>query len=198
MKNTISGIFFSIIMLSLNAQNNKFSIDLNIPFQPFEDNYIKNNFDGIVDIGFKYNVVNVSKFGIGVSGNFAFFKIEKHNNFIISDVNLLMIRPRISAEIKISKFNPYVGMGYSLFYFHNKYDKSDDFDHTNEGPNINIGVKIHLSTKLYVNLGYDFIKLRMEDSFNQAYNRKIQIVDVGIGLQLTTHKKQQISYEELE
>ena len=177
------GVFIVVILNSLDAQNNKLSIDLNVPIQPFGDNFIRQNYDGIIDMGLKYNFLNVSKIDFGISSDIALFDMVDASMFD-TRTKLIMFRPRISGEIKISKLNPYAGIGYSLLYF-NVVDKPDDFDNTSDGLNFNVGLKFHIMSKLYLNLGYDFIKIRTEGNIiNNSYNRNIQILDLGFGLQL--------------
>lgn len=181
MKIIFPGLLLFLISYSLSAQTNRFSVDANLPVQPFGDNFLRQNYQGMGDVGIKFNLKNVSEIDLGVSANLALFDMI---DAAMSDTKtkVLMFSPRISAEMKISKINPYVGIGYSFLYFHVE-NKPDDYDDTSNGFNMNVGLKMHVISKLFINLGYDFIKLRAEDLLNSAYNTNIQVVDLGVGLQ---------------
>jgi opacity protein-like surface antigen len=174
---SLTSLFFTTNSI---AQNNRFSIDLNA-LKLVGDNYISNNYKSNIDIGVKYNFFNISKLDIGLSGNFAM--VSKSG----PDVNLLMIRPRISTEIKVWKISPYFGIGYSYYYFQNLVDSSipsaEHVDNSRDGLNVNLGFKVYIIPKLYLNFGYDFVKLRAEGRYYISYNTNFPMLDFGIGYQ---------------
>lgn len=167
-----------ILMVTSNAfgQSNKLDVDLNYPF-PFGENFIGKNYSGMADLGLKYTLFNTSKFDIGLSANMGM--LGK------SDVKVVMMKPRVSTELKLGKINPYMGIGYSLFYyaFDSNSPLTPNSDKTNDGLNMNAGIKLLLTSKLYMNLSYDFIKFRTEDHFDSDYNENIQMFNMGLGLQ---------------
>ena len=171
-------IILLFISISINAQNNKLSLDLNYN-TPIGDNFIGKFYNGILDIGAKYYFLEVSNFDFGLSGNFGLMNASIFNNDIIT----FMIKPRISIETKFWKLQPYIGIGYSFFIF--DIDTDEELDKTKDGPNLNFGVKINILHNIYLNASYDFIKFRHEGpADNSNYNRNVQILNFGIGINI--------------
>lgn len=169
----LSGFFVFILTTVTYSQNNKLSVDLNLPV-PVGDNFIGKNYQGIVDVGIKYHFIRLSKLGFGLSSNIGLL----HSSRV--DVNAIMIKPRISGEISLWRLKTYIGLGYSIFL----YDVNmEGVDNTNDGFNMNFGLKFNIISKLYINLGYDFIKFRTEKFEYSDYNSNIQILEIGLGVQ---------------
>ena len=59
-----------------------------------------------------------------------------------------------------------------------------DSDNTTDGVNFNIGCKVPIGSKYYVNCTYDFIKFRIENVTNNPFNRNIHIIGIGFGLNI--------------
>ncbi len=60
MKRTLITLFLIAFAIKTFSQDYKFNAELNIPF-PFDNNFIADNYDGIIDIGVKYRFVNSKK-----------------------------------------------------------------------------------------------------------------------------------------
>ncbi|MBU0561305.1 MAG: outer membrane beta-barrel protein [Bacteroidota bacterium] len=173
----ISVSFFCFIS-TVFSQNNKLGIDINYPV-PIGDNFIAEYYNGIFGFGIKYNFLEISNYDVGLSGNIEYFEASIFDN----DITLLVFRPRISTEISLGKFIPYIGMGYSFFNY--SIDTDSEIDKTKDGLNINFGLKYNLSYKIYFNLSYDYIHLRHEGIIiNSSYNLDINILNIGLGIQL--------------
>jgi hypothetical protein len=157
------------------SQNSKLSLDINYPI-PVGDNFIGKNYNGIFDLGIKYNFVKISKFRLGMSANIG--QLVFHSDI---PVKALMMKPRINAELTFGKLIPYAGIGYSFFNY-NVDSNSSDIDKTNDGININLGLKFNIVSKVYLNFGFDFIKFRTEEMVNNSYNRNIEIFEIGVGI----------------
>ena len=171
-------ILFFFSFSTIYSQNKKLSIDINYP-TPIGFNFIAENYKGIFDLGAKFYFLQISTFDIGLSGNFEYFNASIFNN----DITLLMLRPRISAETNIWKFNPYLGIGYSYFNF--SIDTDSKIDKTKDGINISLGVKYNFFYKLYLNFSYDYVHLRHEGIYQiSSFNQDINILNIGVGIQL--------------
>jgi hypothetical protein len=168
-----------ICLFSINySQSNKLSADLNYPI-PIGDNFIAENYNGIFDLGIKFYFWKISNFDFGLSGNVGYFNASIFDN----DISLLMLRPRISAETYIGKFCPYLGIGYSFLNF--SIDTESEIDKTKDGLNISFGVKYNLFYRIYLNFSYDYIHLKHEGIIQKSsYNQDINILNIGLGIQL--------------
>jgi hypothetical protein len=158
------------------SQNSKLHIDVNYPF-PIGDNFIGKNYHGVIDLGIRYMPIKVSKIKLGISTNVGIL------NYPQIPVRVLMIKPRLNAELGLKKLTPYAGIGYSFF----KYNYSSTFpdtDKTNDGFNLNLGFRYNLISILYLKLDYDFIKFRIEQLPDISYNKNIMIINVGIGFSI--------------
>lgn len=106
------------------SQNSKLSIEANYPI-PIGDNFLGENYGGIVDAGVKYRFSELTILNIGASINGGFLKNSKAHRNNLFDVNVYAIQPRIFAEFnieKLSKLHPQIGLGYSFLIFKSKYN----------------------------------------------------------------------------
>jgi opacity protein-like surface antigen len=176
MKKTLLTFLIISSCLTGFSQNSRLFLDINLPF-PIGDNFIGKNYKGVFDLGFKFNMVKISKLKLGISNNVGLL------NYPQVPVHALMIKPRLNAELGLKKITPYAGIGYSLFtYYYSPI--SPGIDKTNDGLNINFGLRYNLISIIYVKLDYDFIKFRTEKMVNTSYNRNIMILNAGIGIKL--------------
>lgn len=173
----ISAVLILLVFDNAIGQHNKFSIDINLP-KTSGDSFIEDDYDGITSLGLKYNVLNISKLDIGFSANIGVLNKP--------DVNVFMFKPRVSTEIKVWKINPYLGVGYAFFNFSEDPTGTGigEVDKSKNGVNLNVGLKFHLISKLYINFGIDYTKFRAEDEIDNEYYRNVKIFDLGIGIQL--------------
>jgi outer membrane protein W len=167
----IAVLILSILTNKSIAQNNKLSIDANYSML-VGDNFLKKNYNGLIDIGVQYYIKQETKLNIGVSNN-----IE----LLGGNYATLVYKPRFFIDKKMNKINPYLGIGYSILYYFVDNQEYPNQDKTSDGININLGCKAFVSEKIYLNVSYDFIKLRAEDAINNSYNTNIQMVSLGLG-----------------
>ncbi|SRR5258706_3706029 len=192
----LKAAFFILIFIFLQSQvsaqapskSERFSIDINAPI-PVGNNFIK-QYSGLGDIGIKYNLLTLGKIRLGFSTNVGLLKLHESSSSgggstpTDFSVNALMIKPRFNGEISIGRITPYLGLGYSIFDYIINPNVSG-LDQTNDGLNINPGLRVKIISRAYINLSYDFIRFRNENSvLNNSYNRDIQIVKVGAGISI--------------
>ncbi len=182
-----------IFTIKLFSQNSKLSIEASFPI-PIGDNFLEENYGGIVDVGAKYRFSELKILNIGASINGGFLKNSKADSNNLFDVNVFPIQPRIFAELNIEKLNklhPQIGLGYSFLIFKAKSNGiNPDFletniDRTESGINLNLSLSYDITDKLFLQAQYDFIKTGVDNDVpNTKYNTNINILKFGLGLQI--------------
>ncbi|MFN3755148.1 outer membrane beta-barrel protein [Flavobacterium sp.] len=186
-------IFFTIKSFS---QDSKFSIDANYPIA-IGDNFLGQNYNGLVDLGAKYKFSDNKIVDIGASINFGIFQNTKSGATAMNqlfDVKIFPIQPRIFAEFNIQnlkKLHPQIGLGYSIIIYdavwreNTNADLPSDINNNENGFNFNIGLFYDLTHKLFLQAQYDFIKIGVEDGIpDKSYNTNINILKFGIGYRI--------------
>jgi opacity protein-like surface antigen len=178
------------------SQDSKFSIEANIPI-PIGDNFLAENYNGIVDIGAKYRFHQNDVLNLGASVNFGYVQNTKSGATDLNqlfDVKIFPIQPRIFAEFNIpnlESLHPQIGLGYSILVYNAKADEINtsnlpaDIDDNESGFNLNIGLSYDLTNKFFLQAQYDFIKIGVEDNVPDIkYNTNINILKFGIGYRI--------------
>jgi opacity protein-like surface antigen len=186
-------MFFTIKSFS---QDSKFSIDANYPIA-IGNNFLGQNYNGLVDLGAKYKFSDNKIVDIGASINFGFFQNTKSGATALNqlfDVKVFPIQARIFAEFNIQnlkKLHPQIGLGYSIIIYdavwreNTNADLPADIDDNENGFNYNIGLSYDLTNKLFLQAQYDFIKIGVEDGIpDKSYNTNINILKFGIGYRI--------------
>jgi opacity protein-like surface antigen len=183
-------LIFSIKSFS---QDSKFSLELNYPI-PIDNNFVGENYNGIIDIGADYRFANLNPVNIGISlnGGVLVNNSNQNNGFQNFKVTSYVIQPRIFGELDLEsmdKFHPTVGLGYTIMVFNasgtnNGFDVSDASD-TQSGFNFNFGLAYDITEKLFVQAQYDFIKLGVDsDVPDIKFNTNVNILKIGLGYRL--------------
>lgn len=182
-----------LINLNLNlfSQESKLSIELNYPL-PAGNNFIGKNYNGIIDIGGKYNVIDKDVLDFGVALNTGVLIFNNTDGFQNYKMHAFPIQPKIFCEFNIKsieKLHPYTSLGYSFIIFKatgtNYGNDISDFNNTDSGINLNLGLSYDITKKFFVNAQFDYIKLNKEEDFpNTSYNTNINLVKFGIGFRL--------------
>ncbi|MBC5862937.1 outer membrane beta-barrel protein [Flavobacterium turcicum] len=178
------------------SQDSKLSIEANFPIA-IGDNFLEQNYNGLVDLGGKYKFSDSKTVDVGVSINFGFFQNTKSNATSLNqlfEVKIFPIQPRIYTEFNIpnlEKFHPHIGLGYSIVIYNADWveNRNADFPidiNDNEGGfNLNIGLSYDLNSRLFIQAQYDFIKIRVEDGIpDTSYNTNVNILKFGIGYRI--------------
>ncbi|MVO08375.1 outer membrane beta-barrel protein [Flavobacterium sp. TP390] len=192
MKKTLLFVFLNL-NLFLFSQESKLSIELNYPI-PVDNNFIGKNYNGIVDIGAKYKIIdkNILDFGVAFNTGLLVFNNSKDSFTQNFKVYAYPIQPKIYCEFNIKnveKLHPYTSLGYSFIVFkatgtNNGYDISN-FNDTQSGLNLNLGLSYDITNRFFVNGQFDFIKLQKENGIpNSTYNTSVNLIKFGIGLRI--------------
>ncbi|MHB0756959.1 outer membrane protein [Polaribacter sp. M15] len=192
MKHQLILVFLIIFSIKSFSQNSKFSIELNYPI-PIDENFIGENFNGIIDAGLKYRFTNLDLLSIGASFNYGILKNSKNDRIGLIDVTAFSMQPRIFAELNsesISRFHPSVGLGYTFMTF-NASDtesfnsNSSSLSQTESGFNLNLGMAYDITNELFIEVQYDFIKIGVDNEIPDIkYNTNINILKIGLGYRL--------------
>jgi opacity protein-like surface antigen len=194
MKQKLLLTFLLIFTIKSFSQDSKFSIELNYPV-PIDDNLIGRNYNGIIDAGLKYRLVNLDFINIGASFNAGMYKNTKDDRVQPFDVTTYIFSPRIYGEFNIkslSKLHPSIGLGYSILNFRADVDRFNNQNNlsvtsseSENGINLNLGVAYDITNELFVQVQYDFIKIGVENEVPDIkYNTNINIMKIGLGYRL--------------
>jgi len=182
-----------IFSIKLFSQDSKFSLELNYPI-PIDNNFIGENYNGIIDIGADYRIANLNPVNLGISLNSGVLvnNSNQNNGFQNFKVTSYVIQPRIFGELdleSIDKLHPSVGLGYTIMVFdasgtNNGFDVSDASD-TQSGFNFNFGLAYDVTEKLFVQAQYDFVKLGVDNDVpDTKFNTNVNILKIGLGYRL--------------
>lgn len=177
-------------ILPVKSQDYQWQIGLNYPI-PIDQNFIGDNYTGFLDLGVKYYCVNYTNIAIGATFNLGVLSDGSNQNFELDSYKAITyaLQPKINVMgtiPTIERFHPYLGMGYSFFIF--------DISGVNQGLGIiesgdtlagfsfNTGFLVDVSSRLFINLEYDFTKLDRENLIpDTRYNKNINLLKLGAG-----------------
>lgn len=172
------------------SQDSKISIELSYPVT-IDNNFIGENYNGIIDLGFKYRFLELNSVNIGGSLNVGYLKNSKKAHNQPFDVNLFTVQPKIFAELNLAsipKLHPSIGLGYSVLYFkvvHNATVFNSDVSTNNQnesGLNINTGLAYDVTDKITIQAQYDFVKIGVDNEVPDIKNNtNINILKIGLG-----------------
>ncbi|NDP27838.1 MAG: hypothetical protein GZ087_10495 [Flavobacterium sp.] len=101
MKNALLLLLLSVSLSSF-SQNSKFSLELNYPL-PIDNNFIGENYTGIIDLGGKYRIISkdIMNFGFSFNTSLLTFDNSKINTPQNYKIYAYPIQPKIFFEFKI-------------------------------------------------------------------------------------------------
>ncbi len=178
--------------LAAFSQESKMSFELNYPI-PFGENFIGENYTGIIDLGAKYRFIKKENVNFGVAINASLFSFENTVSFL-QDYTMYAypIQPKLFAEFNmksLEKLHPFAALGYSFIVFqasgsNNGVDISS-YNETQSGINLNLGLAFDVTKTLFVSGQYDYIKVNTADGVPQSsYNTNVSLFKFGLGLRL--------------
>ncbi|WP_282160081.1 outer membrane protein [Ulvibacterium marinum] len=184
-----------LLLLSLQAisQDKNWSVEANYPIL-LGDDYL-DEYNGLLDLGLNYRFVRLGVFEIGAGINGGIFQNKNgRNSNIIVDGKAFYIQPRVFTELHLRRFRPSFGIGYSIW---NEDIEADligdnfepfDYNDTNGGLNINLGVSFDITKHFFVKAQYDFTRLNIRDTIEQEgeafdfeRNENVDIIKFGVG-----------------
>lgn len=181
---------FSLLMFLtpiIFSQESKFSIEANIPVA-IEDNFLANYYNGVVDVGAKFRVLQLKNIDFGASLNSGLFSTDiwRRNGHISNIIDAYSIQSIFFTELKfktIPKLKPILGIGYTSFIFRqiqNQYNLG--YINNSGGLNLNFGFSYYLTDKLFLQSQYDFIKIApLTNTPEKKYNTHLSMLKFGIG-----------------
>lgn len=186
MKKTLI-ILLTFYCLSVFSQNQNFTLGVNYPI-PLGNNFMVNNYIGIVDAEVKYFPYKMKNIKLGVftdigllTNSADFLSRIRVYNPNLTPVSLLLIKPGLNTEMEFGRFVPNVGIGYSFFYVIGKNIPTNE-DTSSDGLNLNLGLKYNLFQHLFVNVNFDYIRCRIEgEVVDISYNKNIIFLKAGFG-----------------
>jgi hypothetical protein len=181
-------LFFIIVAISspLFISSQDLSFELRYPI-PFGDNFLnsdilgRSGYNGILDIGAAYKIMDVSGFGFGISYNTSLFSLP------ITDVTIWTIMPKafIEYEFKMQKISilPGIGVGYS----HWIYKIPDSAGETDNGFSMKVSAKALFNNDKKVNFfilaAYEFTRFgKSDDELDYSFNRNVHVFYPGVGI----------------
>ena len=184
--------FLLIFTISVFSQNSKFSLEANFPIT-IDNNFLGDDSYGIIDLGLKYRFTELNPIKIGVSLNGSVLIDNSNQNNSPQDflVTTYIIQPKVFAELNVDtveKLHPFLGLGYTFMNFqlsgsNNGMDVSDESDNLS-GFGFNFGVAYDISNKIFVQVQYDFTKLKVDDVPDIKFNTNVNLLKIGIGLKI--------------
>lgn len=191
-QNLLLTLLFILSMKSF-SQDSKLSLEMHYPLT-MGQNFISKNYDGIIDVGGKFRFSELKNINIGASLNGGILSNNTNDNNGNQDfrVKSYLIQPRIFSELKIEsvpKIRPFVGIGYTFMVFkatgtNNGFDVSAS-NSTESGINANFGVAYDITSKIFLDLQFDYVKLNVDNEVPKtAFNTNVNLLKVGLGLRL--------------
>ena len=179
-----------LLLFTLNvfAQDSRFSVEINYPI-PFGENFVSDTYNGIIDIGVNYKGYSTKTLNLGLAFNAGL--LTSDNNVIDLDIKSYVIQPKLVIEFNVSRFHPYLRLGYSFMVFKTK--SIDDryrfggisLNNTQSGLNINPGLKYNINNDFFIQAQFDYIYLSSKGSIIRTiYNNTVHIIKIGLGIYL--------------
>jgi opacity protein-like surface antigen len=188
LRNLMCAVVLFTSMLSY-GQHYKWSLEGNFPFT-FGDNFVDEGYNGVADLGLKYQFARFNTFDLGASLNLGAF-LRDDNRFDGSpevNGNAVLFQPRVFASFHIEnqpRLHPMVGLGYSIFAFfiNDQNFAGNDFQESasGDGINLNLAVAYDIYDHFYVQLQYDYVRLSARNTRKTPYNQNVNILKVGLG-----------------
>jgi opacity protein-like surface antigen len=193
MKQKLVLVLLLILSIKSFSQDSKLSVEMHYPI-PIDQNFIGKSYNGIIDIGAKYRFLELTHIKIGASINGGILVNNTNDNNGNQDfkVTSYLIQPKIFTELKIesiSKLHPFVGFGYTFMVF-NPSGTNNGFDvsgssKTESGINANFGVAYNITNKIFVDIQYDYVKLKVDkETPNTTFNTNVNLLKIGLGFRI--------------
>jgi opacity protein-like surface antigen len=200
MKRTLITIFLIAFAIKSFSQDYKFSAELNLPF-PFDNNFIADNYDGIIDIGAKYRFINSKKVTLGISISASYLKSNSELSRFYGDLKIksYLIQPKIFAELNLNRLHPFIGIGYASMVFNSSVSDEkiaelrgnggfrDGFsvNNTQSGIDLNAGFQYDITERIFIQAQFDYIILSQEEPIiNSKYNTNVNLLKFGLGYRI--------------
>lgn len=178
----INMFFLSVVGF---AQESKLSLEVNYPIAT-GNNFIKENYTGVIDIGIRYKFAQPSKVGYGMSLHTSLYSNETTLAEFFSN-KVLSVQPGLFIELDAGsneRFSPYIGVAYNALLFNTDnflgIRESDSKIH--HGLTGTIGFFFDISTKFYLNGQYSYNKVFYKQGASvSSFFTDISTLKAGVG-----------------
>lgn len=191
MKSLFLSLFLCATACIVNAQNLNWSVEANYPISVGDD--LGNDNPGIVDIGLKYRFLDLGFGSLGAGINAGVFH-DNHRTFAIPetfdfDETNWLIQPKVFMEFRIpglQKLTPFVGAGYTII--ESRFDgdfpgvgEDETQSSTDGGLNINLGVAYDITSRIFVQVQYDYIRNSVDLGELPDIKQDLGYLKLGVG-----------------
>ncbi len=184
-------ILLSLVLLTLNvfAQDQQWSATVAFPLAVGDYEYT-----GAVAFAAQYRFTTLGPVKIGASADIDYLTDTNTLASTTIKERTTLIQPRIFGELNLpvlSKFKPFLGVGYTFVNFKTKFDSGQTSDNEN-GLNVAIGGTYDITDILFVQLQFDITRVVIERTINSVtpFGEPLRLEDktnfsifkLGIGL----------------
>lgn len=184
-------LLISLLLIAFNgqcfSQDGKISLALSHPL-PMGENFLADNYKGLLDLGLKYRFVHAKVLQMGLSVNAGLYEANTINTVSV-DVFMWAVQPRLYASLNlpVTNLHPSVGIGYSFLNFDttsaNDIFPEVNYNDTRQGLNLNATLSYDFFRFLFVTAQYDLIFLKKKDDILDIdYNNNLGILKFGLGV----------------
>lgn len=198
MKQTFLLVLLSVVTFLAYAQEQpRFSLEAGYPVG-IGNNFVKETHNGILDLGFKFRFIEKETFRAGISLSSSLFisNLEYQATFESLEPTsyLYTIQPRAFGEVNFAtapRLHPAFGIGYmrlqndvNLNGTSTENVSPSDLEFTLNGLNINLAFAYDISNSFFVQLQYDFMRLRSSERVDAVKPPRIELnfLKFGIGV----------------
>jgi opacity protein-like surface antigen len=183
MKQKLFLVLLFIFTIKSFSQNSRFSIESSYPILISEKENDRDfiDFNGIIDLGVKYNLTENKKINFGVGINTTLLKYKVDDGFTKFTRNHYILQPKVFGKIKLmenGKLDFMSGLGYSFDFNSIENEKGKTYS----GINFNAGIRYLFTEKLFFHIQYDFIMYNKKELV--YYNENLSLIKLGIGIKI--------------
>lgn len=189
-------LIISLIFVQIShAQLKRFSLDFSYPYS-LDKNILKEDYQGLVDVGLKYRIVKAPVINVGIAFNGSLFKANEIKTFNQENINLnaYFVQPKLFFEFNLkqaTRLRPYFAVGYSYNITENVAlqptlstgETNLIFTIKEQGIVLNTGLSFDLTSWLYLHAQYDFLRLK-NINHPELETQYSNIVKAGIGFRI--------------
>jgi len=172
-----------ILSIKVFSQNSKLSIETSYPILISEkgNDYDFNNYNGVIDFGIKYDLIEKEKIDFGIGFNTSFLQFKVDDGLIKFTRKHYILQPKIYGKMNlIKKLNTdlIIGIGYSIDLNSVENEKGKTYS----GLNFNTGINYNITNEWFLHLQYDLIMYDKEELV--YYNKNLNLIKIGVGLRI--------------
>jgi hypothetical protein len=171
----------------MGTENNKFLISLHYVGNIRNDNFIGDNYNGVLGIDARYNLLKEKSFSVQAGLGLDFLN-SRQSPYNLNVKNALLINPNVGIVLDGNKtFKPFFNLGYSFFTakYTVSYSQLPSFDPLIQQSNstlsfnynsisINPGFRLYFDDKVYFQTDYKYLPI--------GSNINAHFITLGLGM----------------